>query len=97
MFACVLGGGNLSQPYQDLVLNLGLFLLGMLLVVGMPVLWHKKTPLRGEGLNVEFSKHTILYTVWLLLAFSFGVGIVIFALAVAIKQYLGVVLVPGLV
>jgi len=97
MFGCILGGGSLPQPYQHLMLNLGLFLFGMFFVIGMPVLWNKKTPLRGEGVNVEFAKHPIIYAVWLLLFFSFGVAMVTFAFAAALEHYLGVVLVPGLV
>lgn len=79
------------------MLHLGLFLFGMFFVIGMPVLWSKKTPLRGAGVNVEFARHPIIYAVWLLLFFSFGVAMDAFAFAVAIEHYLGVVLVLGLV
>lgn len=96
MFTCLLGGTSLSQPYEDFVLLIGLFLFGMFFIIGMPFLWRKKKPLRGQGVIVEFSKHPIIYSTWLFLFFCVGIAITSFAIMIAVKNYLGVVLAPWL-
>jgi hypothetical protein len=96
MFTCVFGAGSLSDTYQEPVLVFGVFLFGLFFVIGMPALWRKKVALRGRGLNVEFSKHPIIYTSWLLFLFGFGLVMVACAMIYTISHAFGIVLVPWL-
>jgi hypothetical protein len=96
MFTCLLGAGNLTETYQKPVVALGMFLFGIFLTIGMAFVWRKKAPLQGRGLNVEFSKHPIVYGTWLLVVGGFGLAMVAAAMTFAISHAFGIVLVPWL-
>lgn len=96
MFSCFFGAHSVPLVYQIPVLVFGTFLFGTLFLVGMPALWRRKASLRGRGLNVEFSRHPIIYTVWLLAVFGFGLAMVAFATIYAVSHAIGFVLVPWL-
>jgi hypothetical protein len=96
MFSCLFGAHSVPSAYQIPVMVFGTFLFGALFLAGIPTLWRRKAPLRGRGLNVEFSKHPIIYTVWLLAIFAFGLVMVAFATIYTASHAIGVVLVPWL-
>lgn len=96
MFASLFGAGSLPQTYQKPAIVFGLFLFGMFLTFGMTYIWLNKIPLKGRGLNIEFSKHPFIYSIWLLVVFGFGLAMLTAALAFTISHALGTVLVPWL-
>lgn len=80
MLVSLFGAGSLPSSYQKPVVSIGLVLTGLLLVAAVPIVWHSKTPLRGRWMHIEFSRHPLVYAIWLIFGLICGRAIISFLL-----------------
>lgn len=95
MFACLFLPPmfpRIGEALQARLMGIGLLLLGILFLLGMPFVWRKRTDLQGRGLLISFKSSPILYILILAINFAFGA---IFAL-MGTCVILGAHLLPGL-
>jgi hypothetical protein len=96
MLASLFGAGSLPRSYQEPVVLTGLFLMGLLLVAGVPIVWYSKTPLRGRGVNIEFSRHPFLYAILVIFVLIFGGAIIGYTVNVTSWDLFGIEVFPFL-